>query len=92
MPKCITLHDAETGQEIKVNAFNLKIESIVIASDWVECAAGVPKELSSNLNTNNIKGTPIRWVDENGKEHTRKVIESPNVIKERKNNIQDIKP
>lgn len=90
MSKQIILHDVETGREVRVNALTLKIETVVIAGDWNECASATISEPStaSLINgLNNLTWTPIRWIEEDGKEQFARVIEHPNVINEKRKNL-----
>ncbi|MCH5318862.1 MAG: hypothetical protein J1E38_04040 [Paramuribaculum sp.] len=90
MPKEIILHDVESRREIRVNALTLRIYSDVISGDWVECNSAILKDIDSASTIEkirNIKGTPIRWTDENGNEHYARVVEQRNVINELKISI-----
>lgn len=90
MTKYIILHDANSGCEVRVNALTLKIETVVIVGDWNECTSATITEPAIEALINNakdVKGTPIRWLDENGKEQFAKVVEQPDVIRDKKNNL-----
>lgn len=90
MSKQIILHDVETGREVRVNALTLKIETVVIAGDWNEYTSAAITETTtgSAINgLNDITWTPIRWTEEDGKEHFARVIEHPNVINEKRKNL-----
>lgn len=90
MSKQIILHDVETGREVRVNALTLRIETVVIAGDWNECTSMAITEPAIEALINkakNVKGTPIRWRDENGKEQFAKVVELPDAIRDKKKNL-----
>lgn len=90
MYKEILLHEAESGREIGVNALTVKTENIVNVGDWKEYISHTSSEINSCQNVNKlseIKWTPIRWKDGQGRNHFAKVLETPQEINEMLRNI-----
>ena len=88
--KIIILHDAESGREVRVNALTVKIESGVIADGWHECTSAAISEPSIPSLINRAKDMSwpsIRWTEDDGKEQFAKVVEQPEVIRDKKKNL-----